>query len=350
MDQEKYKKILLDKFFSKSLSKAERHELEKLALDDPFLFEALQGFTEVEGDHGADLKRIKSKKLEISEEKKKRSLVPYGIAASMIILLGISVWTLGPKSNQAANKTFAEAENQSNVKAEEIMETVATNGVVAEVESSNEDKDTEMIQEIVSKTKRAVPNSTEKSFDRPMAQAKEQSGRLQAPQKKSSIDQNSIPVEENSDPMIVASAPAPIGGVDQIVAEAEGDYETEDAEVMDEVIVEELAQKSVSKNKTEARKEMFANDGVAIDGVAVKQSFNQYFKESLEASFTKKELRQLRKDVVVEFDIIDAAVANFKTTPDQDSQMKVRLLELVKQGLQFLPNNQTDYKLDLRSL
>ena len=355
MDQEKYKKILLDKFFQKNLSKDERHELEKLALDDPFLFEAMQGFTEVEGDHHTDLKRIKSKKLGV-KEKKKRSLIPYGIAASLLVLVSLSVWTLNTKSNLFADQTFAEAKGSRpmNTKAKAVESTPRVAEMEEEVSIEEIGEESEIYSdqvevENISKAKKAVQI--------PAADQIAENVKDTYEHKESNYDMNqaasvpaptgppSGPTGRNKSSRISNGNSAPMMQGDVLKEEVVA----EDVEVLDESVV---SSKSNIQNKNKAMQESVrsAMDVVTIDGVELKNNFDSYFISSLREKFNAKEVRNLSKELVIEFDVVNSAVANFKTTPNQNPETNVRLLELVKQGIQFLPNNLQGYKLDLTSL
>jgi len=369
MDQEKYKKILLEKFFQKNLGKEERHELEKLALDDPFLFEALQGFTEVEGDHQSDLKRIKSKKLEV-KDKKKRRLIPFGIAASLLLLVSISVWTLGSKSDMAANKTFAEAKESKPNNAKAKSQTIETNGAVVENEmeapiaeiseemiSYEESPNVDNVSKVEKKLKNPVKDQTRKKAE----SAQSESGQSERGNYNQSILDEiavvptpipSAPAGSSADSIMAKNSPAP--KIDAEIAQAEDAVAEEEAELIAEAVVAAAPKDAMKMGEAKAKRseqsKSFDNGGAVTDNVAVTQKFEAYYASSLNVAFTAKELRNLKKDLVIEFDIVDSAVANFKTTPKQDNEMNVRLLELVKQGLQYLPNNVQGYKIDLTSL
>ncbi len=70
--KELHKKDLLRKFIDRSITPKERHELEELALDDPFLFEALEGYA-LGGSQNTN-KEINSTVAKIvKQEKKKRN-------------------------------------------------------------------------------------------------------------------------------------------------------------------------------------------------------------------------------------------------------------------------------------
>lgn len=353
MDQEKYKKLLLEKFFQNNLSRDERHELEKLALDDPFLFEALEGFTEVEGSHASDIERLKSRPLG-AKKKKKRNLIPYGIAASLLVLVGISVWNLGTKSNLVADKTFAEA------KKEESVELGNTSSPAKSAPKNTEDQNAKdqsggqvAMNDVIEEE--AEPELSNTVFKNVKERVSESDYSQRSRGENENENQN-----ENGD-LGVMSPP-------MTSALREPSLEEEEAVVFESVTEEKVAKQSADKieadvddasnvmmNTSKAKRaESSLNelqDAVVLDGVRVSQSpFEDYFSKMLDEQFNSRELRQLKKNVVVEFDIVDSAVANFKTTPNQSSTMNVRLLEIVKKGLEFLPGDGVGYRVEIGDL
>ena len=85
---------LLSQYIDGTISDGDRFVLEKHALDDPFLFESLEGLQNKNGSNMAVIAALKSKVRAKGKENKKRSipLYNYGIAASLILLLGVGLW------------------------------------------------------------------------------------------------------------------------------------------------------------------------------------------------------------------------------------------------------------------
>ncbi len=90
----------IERYHKGLLSARERHDLEKAALDDPFLADALEGYTVAGQDaqsHLSDLRTRLAEKIEgakvipVYEEKKKRALPWLRIAALVIILAGAAL-------------------------------------------------------------------------------------------------------------------------------------------------------------------------------------------------------------------------------------------------------------------
>lgn len=92
---------LLSQYIDGTISDGDRFVLEKHALDDPFLFEALEGLQNKNGSNIAVIAALKSKVKAKGKENKRRSipLYNYGIAASLILLLGVGVWFFSDSLN-----------------------------------------------------------------------------------------------------------------------------------------------------------------------------------------------------------------------------------------------------------
>src|SRR6202000_871587 len=70
------------------------HELERRALDDPFLADALEGFEQAD-DQKASLKELTDRLHQRIQEKKVKRLIPWmplSIAASILIILAVGIW------------------------------------------------------------------------------------------------------------------------------------------------------------------------------------------------------------------------------------------------------------------
>jgi hypothetical protein len=82
------------------------HELERRALDDPFLADAIEGFESASGDQGTNLADL-ADRLNQRTEKKVRKIVPWiplSAAASIIIILGAGIWFFTGRSDKTEAK------------------------------------------------------------------------------------------------------------------------------------------------------------------------------------------------------------------------------------------------------
>ena len=89
-----YYERLLSQYVDDTISPEDRFILEKRALDDSFLFEAMEGLQNRDGANIKSIEELKSKIDHLSNKKRSRRipLLNYGIAASLILLLGAGIW------------------------------------------------------------------------------------------------------------------------------------------------------------------------------------------------------------------------------------------------------------------
>jgi hypothetical protein len=82
---------LLDQYVKGQLSQQDRHDLEKKALDDPFFFDALEGWAKAgNADHSIHISSLKNKINRKSQSSLNRKIIwPVAIAASLILLFSI---------------------------------------------------------------------------------------------------------------------------------------------------------------------------------------------------------------------------------------------------------------------
>lgn len=106
-----YYQDLLKQYLAGTISKDDRFDLEKRALDDPFLFEALQGGNETSIDNTKVVQQLKTDITQASVKKETRRIpiFNYGIAASLIVLLGLGMWLLNPSSSSQDNLAMESA-------------------------------------------------------------------------------------------------------------------------------------------------------------------------------------------------------------------------------------------------
>jgi hypothetical protein len=99
-DTNKYDK-LLNALISGDISKADRYVLEKKALDDPMLFEAIEGLAAHKGaEHQSHIYSI-HKKIQKGKERKlaRRIILPVAIAASLLLLFTVGNTLLNKSSD-----------------------------------------------------------------------------------------------------------------------------------------------------------------------------------------------------------------------------------------------------------
>jgi hypothetical protein len=115
-----YTAIDIEKYHKGLLSPREMHDLEKAALDDPFLADALEGYSVPGINAAADIAELKKRLSDRTEENRKviplasppRSSFPWLRAAAMLILVlgaGFLVYQFG-FNNDSASSPFAKSE------------------------------------------------------------------------------------------------------------------------------------------------------------------------------------------------------------------------------------------------
>jgi hypothetical protein len=105
------------------------HELERRALDDPFLADALEGFEYARADQQANLADL-TDRLHQRTEKTVRKIAPWiplSAAASIIVVLGAGIWFFPNRSNKTETKRMA----AQNIVAEKKQAPAATNSNLA---------------------------------------------------------------------------------------------------------------------------------------------------------------------------------------------------------------------------
>ncbi len=90
------------------------HELERRALDDPFLADALEGYEKAGIQQQKNLDEL-SQRLQSRTEKKVRSIIPWAqlsIAASILIIVSIGVWLVLKNKTEKPNLVAATVKNE----------------------------------------------------------------------------------------------------------------------------------------------------------------------------------------------------------------------------------------------
>jgi TonB family protein len=96
--------LQISKYLKGELDARAMHQLEKRALDDPFLADAIEGFGQVEADPKANLDDL-SDRLHKRIAQKERRIIPWGplsIAASILIIIGAGIWFLSGRQPEKA--------------------------------------------------------------------------------------------------------------------------------------------------------------------------------------------------------------------------------------------------------
>lgn len=98
--------IQIRKYLNGELDARAMHELERRALDDPFLADALEGFEHASTNQEANLAEL-TDRLHQRAEKKVRKIIPWGrlsAAASIVVVLGAAVWFFANRNSESEAK------------------------------------------------------------------------------------------------------------------------------------------------------------------------------------------------------------------------------------------------------
>lgn len=137
---EKRKQELLNKYLNEQISKEERFELEKLALDDEFLFEALEGFHIVQAPHEQNLAVIQTAiDRKVGEKPERKLRLMYwrisSIAAVLLLLITIT-FVIRNHSLNNLNEVFATADVKNSTATDNFEEASHDSSVYASTENS----------------------------------------------------------------------------------------------------------------------------------------------------------------------------------------------------------------------
>jgi cytoskeletal protein RodZ len=111
------------KYLNGELDARAMYELERRALDDPFLMDALEGFEQAKGDQQSNINEL-SDRLHKRIAKKENRIIPWGplsIAASILIIIGVGIWFLSgrqpEKTQRLAQDIAVEKKKQDTIAA-----------------------------------------------------------------------------------------------------------------------------------------------------------------------------------------------------------------------------------------
>ena len=291
-----YYNRLLSQYIDGTISEEDRFELEKHALDDPFLFEALEGLQNKDGNNVDAIHDLKSKVDQHPDKKRTRSipLFNYGIAASLILLMGVGLWMF----------------NTSNT----ASDTIAMNTSASEVEDKAfniEHTKTELpIAESTKRKNKTTELSANNQYDSPkavisQADNKEDDQRRYADEK---ILESRVQ-EEQPISSILQGRPAAVSPELSNVAETNSGSDVSD--VISEALEEEkeppvsnelvIATPSIPKESDES-KEVIASDQVLNEEYTDKIQYSKKRSNSATSKANTQELRLALSEYIVTLD------------------------------------------------
>ena len=100
MSAKKIDRAQIEKYLKGDLDSRAMHQLERAAQDDPFLMDALEGYTAAGNDQQGNLDELDARLAKRVAPAKERSIILWRalpIAAALLLMIGIGYWALRPK-------------------------------------------------------------------------------------------------------------------------------------------------------------------------------------------------------------------------------------------------------------
>ena len=254
-----YYKGLLSQYLDGTISQEDRFILEKRALDDPFLFEAMEGFRIDIKSNNAIIENLNKRLDERSIEKKTRTipLFNYGIAASLVLLLGAGLWFFSTTTNEMPDAVVMNTHQTSESREH-------PNNYSQEKEADLEDVTQVEVQESESLR---VPSKNQ--YDSPKAVISQSDNEETARKVKLDIKKSKIPLADDvvSEPIIKSEAKKYSAGVAIVEDSRSGSpSETSESEVEEIIIKEE----SIVLDKDAGMR-----DEILTESIVVTQDYDQ---------------------------------------------------------------------------
>ena len=225
------------------------HELERRALDDPFLADALEGYEKAGAQQQKNLDEL-SRRLQDRTDKKVRSIMPWAqlsIAASVLIIIGVGVWLVSRNKTEKPNLVSA------TVKAEKPAQpTMSAPSAFA----SPVNADT------ASKAKAGVIRPTPDSrTEKPPSLAE-----LTTAYKQPQASAAGVKSDTSTFSASVAPAPAAVYKSESITNADKAQYKSADKQALNEVIVQDANKQSANMNSLGIKKAPVTNPETQLQG------------------------------------------------------------------------------------
>ncbi|HTI57596.1 carboxypeptidase-like regulatory domain-containing protein [Mucilaginibacter sp.] len=108
MSKHKNDILQIRKYLNGQLDARAMHQLERRALDDPFLADALEGYEHAAADQQANLADLQQRLQSRTDKKVRPMWIPLSAAASLLIIIAAGIW-LATKDEPAKKNVLAEA-------------------------------------------------------------------------------------------------------------------------------------------------------------------------------------------------------------------------------------------------
>lgn len=108
------------KYINGQLDARAMHQLERRALDDPFLADALEGYEAAAGDQRSNLAELEQRLQDRADKKVRPMWIPLSAAASLLIIIAVGIW-LATKDEPAKKNVIAEVIKPKNGEKQAVM-------------------------------------------------------------------------------------------------------------------------------------------------------------------------------------------------------------------------------------
>lgn len=259
--EEAYYTLLLRQYIEGTISEDDKFILEKRALDDPFLFEALEGYQNNEKQSLDEVLLLKSKINKAKETKKSKRipLYSYGIAASLILLLGIGLWFLNDATNEEESFAIHTSVNEGGNENQKILDVlVQNNDEAGEVRTPDKQYD----------TPKAVISQTDNELIKEQLKVKQTPTSVIEPTKTYAKQQS--PPSVNNTQILYSkneSTPSPTADIATILNQDKTNIQADAQSIEEEQIFEEVVEEEFTRQPVAARNQVskiLSPEGISI--------------------------------------------------------------------------------------
>lgn len=282
---ETYKRDLLRKYFEGSISDLDRHELEKIALDDPFVFDAMEGATLHQAAHKSNINELQNK-LHAKDAKVIRPSFwkRISVAAGVLVLVTALFFVNRQFSSQQDMAVMRNTENAAEKSKDHISIENELEAEIPQIESTektaaiNETADDEVLKK---DQKRNTVESTQSSEGATLEKWNEVTNASTSSQAKPKQEEPFIPSPASRVVDIPSAPPAPTTAIEhkKEIKENVSANTNDEKEMEADIVLEQADKVPVLKTKSSATgqiensKNTYAKD-YAIDAKTTAESNN----------------------------------------------------------------------------
>jgi hypothetical protein len=161
------KNRLYSKYLAGDISREEMHELNQYALDDDFLFDAIEGTSAFEKSNAASIKDLNSR-IDAKSKNKRRPLVLWFSAAAAVAILIVAVNFLNPLQNELSQQVAMQEEpipSEIAMDKEEMLAETADSGIASPAEESDDSRKSIPQEEVAATPAKKYQNNKVKAAE-----------------------------------------------------------------------------------------------------------------------------------------------------------------------------------------